>query len=158
MYRLWCLVLVILTILLLFGPVQAASLDGCLCRAWVRTEGSPWGPATAHPALRPGEEFSVMVLVATTRPAAWVFLSLREFGTPVYDVVTGPSGIEEPLLCGRHVHPPFLKAFVWKVRVLPDTAWVNGIAPLDVFAQFSSPSAKVTVLSFSVVCGAISSQ
>ena len=107
--------------------------------------------ATAHPPLRRGEVFTVRTVVTLSSSLEVVFVKLHEFGTPVYEVLAGPCVLEQLFECRDDLLPNQTFSYQWTLRVLPDTTWVNGNAPLEVFVQFNRNEAESCVVSFDVV-------
>ena len=105
--------------------------------AWFRRDNEGWRNATAHPYLKLGEEFEVKVVITAKTGLSVIFFKLREFGTPVFEVLDGPTVVDELLVCGRSVKTGDNFTYVWRVRVNPDTKWFNAYGPLEVFAQFN---------------------
>jgi sarcinarray family protein len=128
--------------LLLFPIFSASAVFAGECSygsmyAWFRRDNEEWRNATAHPYLKLGEEFEVKVVVTAKTGLSVIFFKLREFGTPVFEVLDGPTVMDELLVCGRSVKTGENFTYIWRVRVNPDTKWFNAYSPLEVFAQFN---------------------
>ena len=134
--------------------VTAGSCSYGSCSAWIRTDNDSWQPATIHPQLHPGGTLEIIVVLTPSIPTSGVFCKLHEFGTPVYETVHGPSAINTVICCGDTL-PGVNLTYHWVVRVLPNTCWINGTAPLEVFAQFSKSDTDAETLSFDALCAFI---
>lgn len=110
----------------------------------------PWENATAHPLLHLGETFVIQVVVMTGVSLSVFFLKLHEFGTPVYEVLEGPSRIEQ-ILEHRGTSPSQSFFYVWKMKVRTDTSWVNGYAPLEIYVQFNKNDDEFTSVHFDIL-------
>lgn len=106
-------------------------------------------PATQHLHLKPGDLIEIFVKIRTSLRLSCVFVKLHEFGTPVYEVMQGPSAIDE-LLSQVHPQQNTNISYYWRLRVQPRTVWTNGTAPLEVFTQFTDCDGKIQVISFDV--------
>ena len=105
--------------------------------AWFRTSDGEWENATAHPWLKRGESFEIKTVVTAKADLQVFFVKLHEFGTPVFEVVEGPTMMEQLLECRQNILSDQTFTYVWKMRVRSDTTWVNGYGPLEVFVQFN---------------------
>jgi len=119
--------------------------------AWFRTSDGDWENATAHPMLKRGESFEIKIIVRIKTDLRVVYLKLHEFGTPVYEIVTGPSTIEQLLECWKPTRSGQSWTYVWKMRVKADTSWVNGFSPLEVYVQFTKSDDDDSSCSFDVM-------
>jgi hypothetical protein len=91
------------------------------------------------------------ILVRIKTDLRVVYVTLHEFGTPVFEVITGPSTMEQLL---EHWGPtpsdqPMI--YVWKMRVRENTSWVNGYSPLEVYVQFTKDDDDDSSVSFDVM-------
>jgi sarcinarray family protein len=120
-------------------------------QAWFRTPGSEWHNATAHPLLKRGQEFEIKITVTAKNTLQVLFVKLHEFGTPVFEVVEGPTKMEQLLEYRQMIQPNQMFTSTWKLRVRPDTTWVNGYSPLEVFAQFNRNDDNECRVSFDVI-------
>lgn len=123
--------------------------------AWVRTTESDWQNATAHPLLKRGEEFEIHISISTKIPLQVFFLKLHEFGTPVFEVLSGPTAIEQLLECRQTIPSNQTFTYLWKLRVRPQTTWVNGYGPLEFFVQFNKNDYDEKRVSFTVLAAYI---
>lgn len=138
---------------ILLAFASCASAGSCpfgSCHAWVRIGDTSWSPSTVYPRLHPGETFEVLLMFNPSVPLTGFFCQLYEFGTPVYEVIDGPSRINTIVSYGK-TSPGINYSYLWKVRVPPDTRWVNGTAPLEVFTQFSQSDTDRKTVSFDVL-------
>lgn len=119
--------------------------------AWLRTSDGEWENATAHPMLKRGESFEIKILVGIKTDLQVFYLTLHEFGTPVYEVITGPSTMEQLLEQWGPTHPDQSWTYVWKMRVRSNTLWVNGYSPLEVYVQFSKNDADDSSVTFDIL-------
>jgi sarcinarray family protein len=119
--------------------------------AWFRLQNDSWENATGHPQLQRGEVFEIKINVTPTVDLQVFFLKLHEFGTPVFEVVEGPIKMEQILECRQHLLSNHTYNYSLKIRVRPDTTWVNGYAPLEVFAQFNTNDSLSDSVNFDVV-------
>lgn len=114
--------------------------------------------ATAHPVLHRGETFKIEVVVITKSTVSVFFLKLHEFGTPVYEVLEGPSRIEQTLEHQGPLNPNERFSYVWKVQVRTDTSWVNGYAPLELYVQFNKNDEESASIHFDVLTAFITDE
>lgn len=143
---------VILSFLILVAPLtNAAECTYGSVKAWFRTPDGEWVNATAHPVLHRGESFEVKVSIFTTTDLQVVYLKLHEFGTPVYEVISGPSMMEQivenrGLLEGNHSW-----TVSWNMQVQADTSWVNASSPLEIFVQFTKNHDDDATVTFDII-------
>ncbi len=130
--------------------VSAGSCSFGECHAWVRIGDSSWSPATFFPLLHPGDTGEVLLIITPSVSLSEVFCQLHEFGTPVYEVIKGPSMINTIVSRGD-IQPGINYTYLWKVRVLLDTFWINGTAPLEVITQFSQSDTNMKTVTFDVL-------
>ena len=119
--------------------------------AWFRKYDEVWANATSHPTLKIGEEFEVKANITAKKDLSVMTLQLYEFGTPVFEVLEGPSIIGEYLDCGYNLMTNDSFSYTWKLRVRPNTSWVDGFAPLEVFSQFDKDQNDNCKVSFDVI-------
>ncbi|MFA5101611.1 MAG: sarcinarray family MAST domain-containing protein [Candidatus Thermoplasmatota archaeon] len=119
--------------------------------AWFRTSDGAWEKATAHPRLKRGETFEVKIIVTISTDLNVVYLKLHEFGTPVYEVVTGPTMMEQ--LLEQWVSPFSEQSWIylWKIKVRENTSWVNGYGPLEVYVQFNKNDMETSRVNFDII-------
>jgi sarcinarray family protein len=110
-----------------------------------------WENATAHPMLKRGESFEIKIIVRVKTNLRVVYLKLHEFGTPVYEVITGPSTMEQLLEHWGPTQSDQSWTYVWKMRVKADTSWVNGFSPLEVYVQFTKSDDDDSSITFDVM-------
>ena len=126
--------------------------------AEVRTHGSPWENATAHLQLKRGEEFILKIIVKATTKLHVLYLKLHEFGTPVYEVLRGPSAIDTLLEYRHPITENTTVTYEWMLRVKSNTTWVHGYGPLEVFVQFNKNDKETCHISFDVIVAYISNE
>ncbi|MCJ7697851.1 MAG: sarcinarray family MAST domain-containing protein [Thermoplasmata archaeon] len=119
--------------------------------AWFRTSDGEWENATAHPWLKRGESFEIKTVVTAKADLQVFFVKLHEFGTPVFEVVEGPTMMEQLLECRQNILSDQTFTYVWKMRVRSDTTWVNGYGPLEVFTQFNKNDTDEYRMDFDVI-------
>lgn len=119
--------------------------------AWFRTSDGEWENATAHPLLKRGESFEIKTVVTAKTDLKVFFLKLHEFGTPVFEVLEGPTAMEQLLEYQQNILPDQTFTYAWKMRVRSDTIWVNGYGPLEVFAQFNKNDTTEYRVGFDVI-------
>lgn len=140
-----------LFLLTVFLPVTTAG--GCdygSLYAWFRKDGNEWQNATVHPTLKLGEEFEIKVTATAKKDLAGMSLQIDEFGTPVFEVVDGPSVVGEWIdWINLKTNDTF--TYIWKIRVRTNTTWVEGYAPLEVFSQFDKEYDQNCKVSFDVI-------
>lgn len=119
--------------------------------AWLRTSDGEWENATAHPMLKRGESFEIKIMVGIKTDLQVFYLTLHEFGTPVYEVITGPSTMEQLLEQWGPTHPDQSWTYVWKMRVRANTSWVNGYSPLEVYVQFTKNDDDDSSVTFDIL-------
>ena len=146
------LFLVVLFFMELAVPlVTAAECDYGSVNASVRTSDGVWRHATTHPVLKRGETFDIQVIVTTKTVLQVLFLKLHEYGTPVFEVITGPTAIDQLLESRGEISSGKTFIYTWTVYVRPDTSWVNGYAPLEVFVQFNTNDTDEHRITFDVL-------
>jgi sarcinarray family protein len=119
--------------------------------AWFRTSDGEWENATVHPLLKRNESFEIKIVVTAKTDLQVFFLKLHEFGTPVFEVVEGPTMMEQLLECRQNILSDQTFTYVWKMRVRSDTTWVNGYGPLEVFVQFNKNDTDEYRMDFDVI-------
>lgn len=119
--------------------------------AWLRTSDGEWENATAHPMLKRGESIEIKIIVGIKTDLRVVYLALHEFGTPVYEVITGPSTMEQLLEHWGPTQAHQSWTNVWKMRVRANTSWVNGYSPLEVYVQFTKNDADDSSITFDIL-------
>ena len=119
--------------------------------AWFRKHDETWTNATSHPTLKLGEEFEIKANITAKKDLSAMTLQLYEFGTPVFEVLDGPSVIDEYIDCGYNLMTNDSFSYTWKLRVRPNTSWVDGFAPLEVFSQFDKDQNDNCKVSFDVI-------
>jgi sarcinarray family protein len=119
--------------------------------AWFKASGDTWLHATVHPMLRRGEPFEIQVVVTSRSDLGMVFVKLHEFGTPVYEVLEGPTAMEQILNCQELTVANQSVSYSWTMKVRDDTSWVNGYAPLEVYVQFTNNDTSVSWVDFDVI-------
>lgn len=113
-------------------------------KAWVKTlnENGEWGEwenATVYKTLKIHEPFKIKAEIKTKIEIPWFHLWLEEAGeTRVYEVVEGESGIGiyGKVISVNNVPEGWSNTYEWIIR--PTGNWTNGIAPLNIKAQFST--------------------
>jgi sarcinarray family protein len=131
--------------------VTAGECSYGLVHAWFRTGDDTWINATVHPMLKRCEEFEITVMVTAKTELQVIFLKLHEFGTPVFEALKGPTAIEQLLECRQKILPNQTFTYLWRIRVRPETTWVNGYAPLEVFVQFNKNDIDEERIGFDVI-------
>jgi sarcinarray family protein len=144
-----CIVLFFLFPLILVSTASECSFGSV--HAWFRSSDGEWENATAHPLLKRGEAFEIKIVLATKTDLQVFFLELHEFGTPVYEVLFGPTAMEQLLECRQKILSNQTFSYVWEMQVRLDTTWVNGYAPLEVFTQFNKNDTAEHRISFDVI-------
>jgi sarcinarray family protein len=150
-----CLVLLgivgVFSFLLLVPCVPAGECDYGVASAWFCRLGAGWVNATAHPRLSRGVVFRVRVEVVAFMPLQVFFVKLHEFGTPVFEVLDGPTRMEQLLECREQISADQRFSFTWTMRVRPETTWVAGYAPLEVLVQFNTHDGLACQVDFDVL-------
>jgi sarcinarray family protein len=119
--------------------------------AWFQDSTSVWQNATAHPMLRPGQTFQIKIIATMTRASKMFFLKLHEFGTPVYEVLSGPMRLDELLKHQGIIQANESYTYTWTLRVRPTTTWIQASAPLEVFTQFNINDSESCEIDFDVI-------
>ena len=146
----WCLI-GLLFIINTIPVLTAAECNYGSVYAWFRTSDSEWENATAHPLLKRGESFEIKIVVTAKTDLQVFFIKLHEFGTPVFEVVKGPTMMEQLLECRQNILSDQTFSYAWKMRVRADTTWVNGYGPLEVFVQFNKNDIAEYRVGFDVI-------
>ncbi len=143
---------VVLPFLLLVMPLtNAAECTYGSVKAWFRTFSGEWVNATAHPFLHRGESFEIKVSIFTTTDLRVVYLKLHEFGTPVYEVISGPSMMEQVLENREPFEWNHSWTSNWTMQVQANTTWVNASSPLEVFVQFTKNHDDDATVTFDIL-------
>jgi sarcinarray family protein len=119
--------------------------------AWYKTTDKGWMNATGHPRFTPGDFFEIKIIITIKTDLQVFYVKLHEFGTPVYEVIKGPTTMEQ--LLEYRQHPLINQNFTyqWKLRIRPQTSWVNGYAPLEIYAQFNTNDTDESHVCFDVI-------
>jgi len=147
-------------LLFLVGEVSCRAGD-CpygSAQAWFKDYKGLWENATAHPVLHQGAAFEIRVVVTIGISVSVFFLKLHEFGTPVYEVIEGPSKIEQILEQRGMMKPGMCFSYAWKLQVRTDTSWVNGYAPLELSVQFNKNDEESASVHFDVLTAFITDE
>ncbi len=147
--------IVFLAVLLMVPVVSAGDCSYGSVHARFQDPKGCWMDATVHPVLKPGDVFHVQVSVICSQSCQVFFVKLHEYGTPVYEVLAGPTQMEEILeVRGTiDVQSPYL--YEWTIRVRPDTSWTSASAPLEVFTQLNKDDSEDCVIDFDVIVATI---
>jgi sarcinarray family protein len=146
----WCLI-GLLFIINTIPVFTAAECSHGSVQAWFRTSDGEWENATTHPLLKRGEFFEIKIVVTAKTDLQVFFLKLHEFGTPVFEVLNGPTAMEQLLECRQKILSDQTFTYTWKVQVRSDTTWVNGYGPLEVFVQFNKNDTAEYRVGFDVI-------
>jgi sarcinarray family protein len=123
--------------------------------AWFQGSNGQWENATQHPVLTPGEVFYIKIQVLFTTQCKVFFLKLHEFGTPVYEVLAGPTRLEELLEHRGKIEVEHPYIYQWTMRVRPATTWTHGSAPLEAFVQLNKNDIEECRIDFDVLVASI---
>ncbi len=149
----------ILFFLLVFCIIsRAADCPYGSAQALFKLSDGTWENATAHPVLHRGETFEIQVVVTTYTELSVFFLKLHEFGTPVYSVRDGPCMMEQIFEHREMMTPGQSFSYVWIMQVDANTSWVNGYAPLEIYAQFHKNERELASVNFDVLVAYITDQ
>jgi sarcinarray family protein len=146
------IVLISLLIFLCITPIHhAGECTYGSVEAWFRTVAGPWENATAHPVLSRGEYFEIKINVSIKTDLRVVYIKLHEFGTSVYEVIMGPSIMEQLLELWKPTqsHPSW--TYSWTMRVKTNTSWINGNSPLELYVQFTKNDNDDASVTFDVI-------
>jgi len=131
--------------------ISAAECDYGNVNASIRLSNGVWRKATSHPVLKRGETFDIKVVIGTKTVLQHLFLKLHEFGTPVFDVIEGPTEIDQILENHGTIPSGTMFVYTWTVQVRPNTSWVTAYAPLEVFMQFNKNDTDERRINFDVL-------
>lgn len=143
--------LIIFLIAFLFPVHSAGNCQYGSTNAWFKANNGIWQNATAHPVLRRGEPFEIQIIVTCNTNLSVVYVKLHEFGTPVYEVLEGPTAMEQLLVCQNPMVSGRSYRFFWKLQVRENTTWVNGYAPLEIFVQFNKNDTSTSWVHFDII-------
>lgn len=146
------------TVLVMGMSCRAGDCSYGSAQAWFKSPQGSWENATAHPVLHQGETFEIQVVISTESNLSVFFLKLHEFGTPVYEVLEGPSKIEQILEHRGMMTSGERFSYVWKLQVRTDTSWVNGYAPLELYVQFNKNDEESESVHFDVLTAFITDE
>lgn len=147
----WASAVVLFVTLCLIPDVCAGECDYGSVHAWFQAAHGRWENATAHPTLKPGDEFQIKIVISTQADLQVFFVKLHEFGTPVYEVLAGPSQLEELFEYRGEMRTNQSFSFEWTLRVRPTTTWTQGTAPLELFTQFNRNDSDECQVDFDVI-------
>lgn len=145
-----CLVILLFVMSTIPGVTAGECCYGSV-HAWFKESGGSWENATAHSRLKRGETFEIKIVVTSKTDLQVFFVKLHEFGTPVFEVLQGPTEMEQLLECRQRILSNQTFSYVWKLRVRPETPWVNGYGPLEVFVQCNRNDAERCQVSYDVL-------
>jgi len=115
----WCLI-GLLFIINTIPVLTAAECSYGSVHAWFRTSDGEWENATTHPLLKRGESFEIKIVVTAKTDLQVFFVKLHEFGTPVFEVVDGPTMMEQLLECRQNILSDQTFTYAWKMQVRAD--------------------------------------
>jgi sarcinarray family protein len=147
---------IVLIIILFFSSCVSPLVHAGECQhgsvhAWFQNTEGEWLNATAHPSLKRGEIFNIRVEITIKTTLQVFFVKLHEFGTPAFEVLDGPTTVEQLLECRQKLSTNQTFSYHWTMRVRPGTTWVNAYAPLEVFVQFNRNDADYCIVDFDVI-------
>jgi len=153
MMRFFGTIALICALLFLFAASigNAAECSYGSVQAWFCSSDGIWKNATAHPVLQRGESFEIKIRIQIKTDLRVVYLKLHEFGTPAYEVIAGPSIMEQLLEHWRPSLDNQSTVYLWKMRVRANTSWTNGNSPLEVYVQFTKNDADDASVTFDVL-------
>lgn len=113
-------------------------------RAWVKTldengKWNEWENSTVYKTMKVHEPFKIKAKITTKKEIPWLHLWLEEIGnSKIYEVIEGESdiGICGKIVSANNIPEGWSKIYEWTVR--PTGNWTDGIAPLNIKAQFST--------------------
>lgn len=146
------------TVLIMGMSCRAGDCSYGSAQAWFKSPQRSWENATAHPLLHRGETFEIQVVITTESNLSVFFIKLHEFGTPVYEVLEGPSKIEQILEHRGMMTSGERFSYVWQLHVRIDTSWVNGYAPLELYVQFNKNDEESESVHFDVLTAFITDE
>lgn len=149
--RAWISLSALLVIPFLIPVTNAGDCSFGSAHAWFQGPDGGWQDATAHPILRPGQVFQIKLTLTLMKNCSVFFLKLHEFGTSVYEVVTGPTRLEELLSQQSRMQTNESYTYTWTLRVRPATTWTQASAPLEVFAQLNTNDSVSCEIDFDVI-------
>ncbi len=120
-------------------------------KAWFRGSQGEWVNATAHPLFHRGESFEIKLSITSVTALRVVYVKLHEFGTPVYEVISGPSIMEQVLEHWSLLGANQTWNLSWILRVKTNTSWVNASSPLEVFVQFTKNEDDDASVTFDII-------
>ena len=129
-----------------------------MVHAQIQTIQGRWENATTHLLLHPGERFRLKVTVTVKTSLSAFFLKIHEFGTPVFNVVDGPTEMEQILSYRKPMDADQTYTFFWTISVLLNTSWFDGYAPLEIFVQFTKNETDEAIVNFDAIIAYITSE
>lgn len=133
------LLLLSLIYYVLVGANDPVENDYGLCQCWYSKDGDTWEEATVHFAeLKLGEPFYIKALLKAKQDLNVMAFKISGLGSgdPDFEVLDGPSNFSEYIdvwkLVKNETHE-----YIWKLRVKPNTTWVNGNSPINMDVQFT---------------------
>jgi hypothetical protein len=109
---------------------------------WFSLDGINWTNTTVdYVELQLGQPFYLKTFLKTLQDNITVDFYLTETGEynangSTFNVISGPGQMFEIVTLGVVKEEDYIWEDIWKLCVKNDTDWVNGNAPLNVYAQF----------------------
>jgi len=132
---------IILCLFILTKPVYAGECEYGTMKAWFSKDSSTWQNATVNNiSIKRGEPFFIKTTVKPHIDLLSIDIKIWETGennaeNSTYELLEGPNSYFRFI----DIYPVLINdsyTYIWKFRVKPDTEWVNGNAPLNIYVQF----------------------
>jgi len=146
----------LLVFMMITPKVSAGECEYGTMKAWFSKDGINWENATVHNATsKLGESFFIKAVIRSKIDLVSIDVKIWETGEnnvddSTYELLEGPSCF----FTYYDIYPVSKNdsfTYIWKFRVKPDTEWVDGNAPLNIYTQFDKTDQDNDGISFTIV-------
>ena len=146
----------LLVFMMIAPKVSADECEYGTMKAFFSKDEINWENATVHNATsKLGEPFFVKAVIRSKIDLMSIDIKIWETGEndvndSTYELLEGPSCF----FTYYDIYPVSKNdsfTYIWKFRVKPDTEWVEGNAPLNIFTQFDKTDLNNDGISFTIV-------
>lgn len=150
------LALIVFFIILFIPSSNAGECSYGALKAWYSKDGVHWRNATVDNAIgKLGEPFYIKAIVEATTDLMSIDIKIWETGetdaeSSTFERLEGPECFFSYYDI-IHVSKNDTYIYIWKFCVKPDTEWVDGNAPLNIYTQFDKNEDDTKGISFTLV-------
>jgi len=135
------LIIILFILTIYFPTANASECEYGTMKAWFSKDGSTWQNATVeNVTCRRGEPFFIKTTVKPSNDLLSIDIKIWETGennaeNSTYELLEGPNCYFRFI----DIYPVLINnsyTYIWKLQVKPDTEWVNGNSPLNIYTQF----------------------